>query len=80
MDVLITFGRYAGQIRDIEPQAALAMLKDGRAKRPGEPLFSVPPEALGEVESKTFAPSEIAQVGPIAPSDVTPLAIRKRRR
>lgn len=38
MDVLITFGRYAGQVRDIEPSAALAMLNDGRAKRPGEEL------------------------------------------
>lgn len=49
MDVLITFGRHAGQIRDIEPSAALAMLQDGRAKRPGEELDPAPAAAVSEV-------------------------------
>lgn len=49
MDVLITFGRHAGQIRDIEPSAALDMLKDGRAKRPGEELDPAPAAEVSEV-------------------------------
>lgn len=34
MDVRMKFGRYNGEIRDIEPVAARAMLVDGRAERP----------------------------------------------
>jgi hypothetical protein len=75
MDVLITFGRYAGQIRDIAPDAALAMLKDGRAKRPGEEL-PVPTE----VESRTFAPAEIAVAPALRPEEVVELASSRSRR
>ena len=34
MDVRMRFGRYEGQIVDLENESALAMLKDGRAENP----------------------------------------------
>lgn len=38
MIVRVTFGTYKGQLRDIAPEAALAMLQDGRALHPDEEL------------------------------------------
>lgn len=46
MDVRILFGRYEGQIRDIEPQAARGMLADGRAIYPCAELPAAPALAL----------------------------------
>lgn len=34
MDVRMLFGRYNGQVRDVEPVAARAMIADGRAENP----------------------------------------------
>jgi hypothetical protein len=53
MDVLITFGRHAGQVRDIAPEAALAMLSDGRAKRPDAELE---PPQLGDAIAEVAPP------------------------
>lgn len=34
MLIRLKFGRYSGEIQDIAPEAALAMLNDGRAEYP----------------------------------------------
>ena len=69
MDVRINFGRHAGEIRDIAPEAALAMLKDGRASRPGEelpaqsadvPAGEVKPHPVGETAASLTIPPESA--------------------
>lgn len=87
MDVLITFGRYAGQIRDIEPSAALAMLKDGRAKRPGEELdpemgdiYQINPDFVRDVEGRVFAPEEIAAPAAVRPEELVEVQSRRRSR
>lgn len=58
MEVHINFGRHAGEVRDIVPEAALAMLADGRASRPGE------------IESRVYAPEEIASFVAVRPEEL----------
>jgi hypothetical protein len=43
MYVEILDGRYAGQMRDMEPGAAMDLINVGRAKRYGEPTLATPP-------------------------------------
>jgi hypothetical protein len=55
MDVRIKFGRYDGQVRDVEPEAARAMLASGRAELPTaerdrQVNLPAPPEIAGEVK------------------------------
>ena len=48
MLVRLLFGRYNGEIQDIAPEAALAMLKDGRAENPfADPPLKDPEPDLG---------------------------------
>lgn len=42
MDVRVTYGKFKGQIRDIEPSTASEMLKDGRAERPCAEIAPTP--------------------------------------
>lgn len=68
MNVHINFGRHAGEVRDIAPEAALAMLADGRASRPGEELelhvggvvSEVKPYLVGESITDCVIPRAIA--------------------
>jgi hypothetical protein len=45
MIVRMLIGRYAGEIRDIAPGAARAMLEAGRAEDPYAPALEPEPEA-----------------------------------
>jgi acetyl-CoA acetyltransferase len=88
MEVHINFGRHAGEVRDIAPEAALAMLADGRASRPGEEperaevpdIFQINPDCVSEVASRAFAPEEIASLTAVRPEETVEVQPRRRSR
>lgn len=85
MDVLVHFGRHAGEIRDIEPGAALVMLADGRASRPypqeiADAFELLPVDLVKEVESRTFAPTEIASPAAVRPEELVEVETYTRKR
>lgn len=82
MDLRINFGRHDGEIRDIAPEAALAMLADGRASRPVEEfeLYEVPAAIVEEIESRAFAPAEIAAQVAVRPEELVEVQPRRRSR
>jgi hypothetical protein len=88
MEVHINFGRHAGEVRDIAPEAALAMLEDGRASRPYTEeersevcdLFKIHPDLVGEIESRAFAPEEISSLTAVRPEELGEVQPRRRSR
>jgi hypothetical protein len=55
MYVLVKVGRYAGELRDIAPEAAHAMIADGRAENPYDLSRKAP--AVSEPAAPTEKPS-----------------------
>jgi len=55
MFIKVLDGRFAGQVRDIENGAALALLKEGRAEK----AFTEPLTAASEPRAKGRQPWEI---------------------
>lgn len=86
MNVHINFGRHAGEVRDIAPEAALAMLEDGRASRPLEDLevYEVPAAIVEEIENRESLLSrggaEIAAQLLVRPEELVEVQPRRRSR
>lgn len=70
MNVQIKFGRHAGEVRDIAPEAALAMLADGRAERPGDTPFGLPQEVVSEIMEMAYGPAEVAAPCAVKPEEI----------
>ncbi len=68
MIVRLKFGRDNGELRDIAPDAALAMLQDGRAENPFAELTAVDARF---VEERSIPQEEVLQVFAVDPQDVT---------
>lgn len=69
MDVRITYGKFKGQIRDIEPSTASEMLKDGRAERPCAEIEHAPAieEAVASPAIEEVALTPGLTLQPVAP-------------
>jgi hypothetical protein len=62
MYVEILDGRYAGQMRDMEPGAAMDLINVGRAKRYGEPTLATPPLPGGYRGTSTAEPLAVVRL------------------
>jgi hypothetical protein len=57
MEVLLKFGRYAGEVRDVRADCALQMIEDGRATDPRVPVEEVPVLSLQTVVHQPIVPA-----------------------